>query len=53
MFRRRNNRGKTFAGICIGCGIGIFLILYLPLIAWLYIIAIALVIIGIKMLFVR
>ncbi len=53
MFGRRNcyNRNKVLAGICIGAGIGIFLILYLPLIVWLYIIAAALVIAGIKILF--
>ena len=49
MFRRGKRNGKVFAGI--GCGIGIFLILYLPLIAWLYIISAALVVLGIKLLF--
>ena len=51
MFRRGKRNCKVFAGICIGCGIGIFLILYLPLIAWLYIISVALVVLGIKLLF--
>ena len=57
MFRRYKGNRKckrntiVFAGICIGMGIGIFLILYLPLIVWLYIVAIVLVIAGVKTLF--
>ena len=57
MFRRykgnRNCKRNTivFAGISIGMGIGIFLILYLPLIVWLYIVAIVLIIAGVKTLF--
>ena len=57
MFRRyrgnRNCKRNTivFAGISIGMGIGIFLILYLPLIVWLYIVAIVLIVMGIKTLF--
>ena len=57
MFRRcRKNRpinGKIWAGILIGLGLGIFLILYLPLIVWLYIMAILLVALGIKILLER
>lgn len=41
---------KIIAGILIGFGIGILLILFLPSIAWLCIIGIAMLIGGIKFL---
>ena len=42
---------KVIAGILIGFGIGILLILFLPSIAWLCIIGIAMLVGGIKFLF--
>ncbi len=42
---------KFISGILIGFGIGILLVLFLPLEAWLTIIGIALVVAGIKYLF--
>ena len=42
---------KLIAGILIGFGVGILLILFLPSIAWFCIIAIAMVVGGIKFLF--
>lgn len=42
---------KVIAGICIGFGIGMLFILFLPPAAWLTLIAVALVISGLKTLF--
>lgn len=42
---------KLISGILIGFGIGILLVLFLPLEAWLTIIGIVLVVAGIKYLF--
>lgn len=53
MFRRNCKNKKLIAGICIGSGIAIILLLYLPVIVWLYIMAVILVIAGIKILFER
>lgn len=39
---------RILAGICIGFGIGMLLVLFLPPIAWLTLIAIVLVVSGIK-----
>lgn len=39
---------KILAGACIGFGIGILLVLFLPPVAWLTIFALALVVSGIK-----
>lgn len=39
---------KIIAGICIGFGIGMLLVLFLPPVAWLTLIAIVLVVSGIK-----
>ncbi|MCI8309390.1 MAG: hypothetical protein HFJ45_04160 [Clostridia bacterium] len=48
MFRRMK---KLIAGILIGSGIGILLILFLPSDAWLILIGIGLIIFGINYLF--
>lgn len=42
---------KVIAGILIGLGIGILLILCLPINAWLVIISLGLILIGVKYLF--
>lgn len=48
MFRKFK---KVIAGALIGLGIGILLILFLPLTAWLVIISLGLILVGIKDLF--
>lgn len=48
MFRKFK---KVIAGVLIGLGIGILLILFLPLNAWLVIISFGLILVGIKYLF--
>ena len=48
MFRKFR---KIIAGILIGLVIGILLILYLPLNAWLVLISLGLILVGIKYLF--
>lgn len=42
---------KIIAGICIGFGVGMLLVLFLPPEAWLTLISIALIICGIKTIF--
>ena len=41
---------KLIAGILIGFGIGILLVLFLPPIAWIFIIGLGMLIMGIKLL---
>lgn len=48
MFRKYK---RIIAGILIGLGVGILLILFLPLTAWLIIISLGLILVGIKNLF--
>jgi len=48
MFRKMR---KLIAGVLIGAGLGMLLILFLPLNAWLVIISIGLIIAGINYLF--
>ena len=50
MFKFRKMK-KLIAGILIGVGVGILLILFLPTNAWFFIIGIGLIICGIKYLF--